>query len=711
MDDALQLLERHVFLDIETTGLDASRDEIIEVGAVFVRNGVVEREASWLIRPTQPVPAVITALTGLSTEALAGAPSFEELRPQLVGLFDGATVVAHNALFEQSFLEGLLEGVPVLDSCELALILFPELRSHALDALIRWAGLGSGSRHRALADAQDTLQVVRVMLARAKAPDRRWALAQLAGRLGGGTPLHRVLLGLSRLEAPAQAEAPVESRPGPTLPEPLSRWAMSPTPLALELEVGGVEEFVVEAASRVKGSTWIVCPHARLRGLPALPRVPPREAFAAPGRLKALLSRRVVLDPTLAASMAYLESWGARAAGDVGTLSGFWRDRVPLFDLMRTLLRSPAQASPPPGVLVGALSDVMGWLEAGVTPDALIWLDAPAMPELERRRQTVSLELSRVLRLPELSDLAAPGRPLSQGQKAVHLRAQKLSVVLQRFAVPTLIDRAAPDPWLVLRDALLALGRDLSWWLSELRAAPPSPLLDGVLQEASGLAEQLHQLTHPEAGGELWASPTSVWLRPEPAAAEASLSRLAALAPSLLVSDVRRPPTWAARFGPVPLGHHGQANAPRPLAIAAQLARDEALAMAALSVPGQLTVLCAEPLTEPLVGAFVRVAAAQGRAVRLHASGAGEADVVLLEWWGLGPVPDVRGGAVLAGAGDRFAVRRLLAAGVAVEGLLLKGPFEPTAWAAPLAGLAWFETVAPAVVEAPALARVRQSSR
>jgi DNA polymerase III epsilon subunit-like protein len=112
-----------------------------------------------------------------------------------VGLFDGATVVAHNALFEQSFLEGLLEGVPVLDSCELALILFPELRSHALalshDVLV----LVDGHAHvhsDALRDSLCDCDVARLCLERLALGRQPLPLAALHGDecvSGGGGAL------------------------------------------------------------------------------------------------------------------------------------------------------------------------------------------------------------------------------------------------------------------------------------------------------------------------------------------------------------------------------------------------------------------------------------------------------------------------------------------------------------------------------------------
>jgi hypothetical protein len=664
---------------------------VIEVGAVFIDGGAVEREVSWLIQPTRPLPALIEALTGLSTDALAGAPSFDELWPQLAGAFDGYTVVAHNAAFERAFLKGLLDDAPVLDSCELALILFPELPSHALDALVRWAGVGAGARHRALADAHDTFRVVQVLLERARGEARRWGMTQLAMRLPATGPLHRLLTGLARLEGPPSPGRVERAARPAALPAPLARWADAPVALALELEVDDGPALAVEAAARVKGSTWVVASQAQLRSLPHVSRLSGRSAAPSDARLRALLARRVVLDPALAAAMAYLESWGARGRRDVASVSGFWRDRVPLFEPMRALMRGAPSEPPPPGLMAGSVSDVGSWLEAGVAPDALVWLEAPSAPELERRRLTVTVDVASLLRLPELFELAAPGRPITPALAAVNDRARALAAHLAPWPQPSVVERAEGGAWPALRELLVNTHRAVSTWVAELGAAPASLLLDAVCEEATRTLDALRRVAAPGPRDEVWASRGSLWVRPPLAAAEASLAALAARAPSLFLSDVRRGDAWAARLGAPPPLQVGQATAARPLCIRSRLTEDAALAEAALAAPGPLTVLSAEPLSEPLVRALLERARGQGRHVRLNVSGAGPRDVVLHEWWGLGPLPPLHGDVVLLGAGDRFAVRRVLAANRAVDALLLRTGFDPPGWTAALDGVSWFE--------------------
>ena len=92
-------------VDIETSGLDAAKDEIIEIAALRVKNGEPEDELSMLIKADAVIPDEVTKLTGLTNE---------QLEQQGISLYDGLTkfkdfigadkLVCHNASFDYSFL-------------------------------------------------------------------------------------------------------------------------------------------------------------------------------------------------------------------------------------------------------------------------------------------------------------------------------------------------------------------------------------------------------------------------------------------------------------------------------------------------------------------------------------------------------------------------------------------------------------------------------
>src|SRR5262245_33383863 len=106
--DFAALFPRHAFVDLETTGLDPSRDEVIELGVLFVENGEVSRRVSQLFRASSPLSLAIERLTGIRDAELADQPPFSDYVTQLQRWLEGWTVIAHNAGFEQGFLGELL---------------------------------------------------------------------------------------------------------------------------------------------------------------------------------------------------------------------------------------------------------------------------------------------------------------------------------------------------------------------------------------------------------------------------------------------------------------------------------------------------------------------------------------------------------------------------------------------------------------------------
>ena len=160
----------YVAVDVETTGLDRYRDEIIEVAAiVFDEEGVLE-EWSSLVDPGRDVPAFITRLTGITPEMVDGAPTLLNLRGQLRRLLAEHVIVAHNVSFDMKFLEQAHIGVgqPRLDTLTLASILLPDAGRYSLGGLARFLDLSrpEGADHRALDDASRTVELFHVLLQR-----------------------------------------------------------------------------------------------------------------------------------------------------------------------------------------------------------------------------------------------------------------------------------------------------------------------------------------------------------------------------------------------------------------------------------------------------------------------------------------------------------------------------------------------------------------
>ena len=154
----------YVAFDLETTGLAARRDRVVEIGAVrFRRSGEVTGSFEQLVNPGRPMPAEAQAIHGISDADLAAAPPAYEVLPRFLAFIGDASntgLVAHHASFDAGFLGSELRranhaipGHRVFDTLALARTRRPELRSHRLECLVSALGLGQASAHRALADA------------------------------------------------------------------------------------------------------------------------------------------------------------------------------------------------------------------------------------------------------------------------------------------------------------------------------------------------------------------------------------------------------------------------------------------------------------------------------------------------------------------------------------------------------------------------------
>ena len=148
-----------VCFDIETTGLNRKWNEIIEIGAVVLRNGEVAEQFNTFVDPGRRLTPEIVNLTGITDEMLQGAPSQKEALQSFVDFVAGRPLAAHNAEFDMGFItEGCAKyGIPFeatsLDSLILAQNLLPDLKRYKLDIVAEHLHLPSFNHHRATDDA------------------------------------------------------------------------------------------------------------------------------------------------------------------------------------------------------------------------------------------------------------------------------------------------------------------------------------------------------------------------------------------------------------------------------------------------------------------------------------------------------------------------------------------------------------------------------
>lgn len=156
------MLPCYVLLDLETTGGNPLNCRITEIAAVRVENGVEVARWSTLVNPGTRIPPLIQGLTGISDAMVFDAPLFDEVGATLLKLLEGAVLVAHNVRFDHGFLLNeyarmdIALRVKTLCTVRLSRKLYPQHKSHGLDAIMQRHGLSTGlstlSRHRAMGD-------------------------------------------------------------------------------------------------------------------------------------------------------------------------------------------------------------------------------------------------------------------------------------------------------------------------------------------------------------------------------------------------------------------------------------------------------------------------------------------------------------------------------------------------------------------------------
>src|SRR5699024_2644534 len=153
----------YVVFDVETTGLLAVYDTIIELAGVKINDGeVIDRYESFA-NPHHPLSQTTTDLTGITDEMVKDAPEVDQVLKEVNALMEDSILVAHNASFDIGFLNQGFKRIdyekvenPVIDTLELARFLIPELKNHRLNTLCKHLDIELTQHHRAIYDAEAT---------------------------------------------------------------------------------------------------------------------------------------------------------------------------------------------------------------------------------------------------------------------------------------------------------------------------------------------------------------------------------------------------------------------------------------------------------------------------------------------------------------------------------------------------------------------------
>jgi DNA polymerase III subunit alpha, Gram-positive type len=164
-NDAHRLLaeDTYVVFDVETTGLSAVYDTIIELAAVKIRNGEIIDRFESFANPHHRLSATTINLTGITDDMVRDAPEVSEVLQKFHEWTEDSVLVAHNASFDMGFLNvgykkiGLTKAPnPVIDTLELGRFLYPDMKNHRLNTLAKKFDIELTQHHRAIYDAEAT---------------------------------------------------------------------------------------------------------------------------------------------------------------------------------------------------------------------------------------------------------------------------------------------------------------------------------------------------------------------------------------------------------------------------------------------------------------------------------------------------------------------------------------------------------------------------
>ena len=148
-----------IVLDTETTGLDYKKERMVEFAAVKLVNGKIKEEFQTLINPQQHIRKSSMAIHGITSEMVQDAPTEEEVMPMIMNFIEDYPIVAHNAIFDYTFINEASKRVfgeeisnARIDSQQMFKEVYPDLEAHGLDALTQKFHVELTNHHRAMAD-------------------------------------------------------------------------------------------------------------------------------------------------------------------------------------------------------------------------------------------------------------------------------------------------------------------------------------------------------------------------------------------------------------------------------------------------------------------------------------------------------------------------------------------------------------------------------
>lgn len=163
------MVKDYVAFDLETTGLSCDTDEIIEIGALKVKDGKVCDRFTTLIHPKKEITPKISGITGITNEMVKDAPDAAAVIPKFLEFCGNEVLLGHNIMFDYKFTKTFARkyGIPFektgIDTLKIARKVLPELPSRSLESLCNYYHVVNSAAHRAYHDALATAKIYQMM--------------------------------------------------------------------------------------------------------------------------------------------------------------------------------------------------------------------------------------------------------------------------------------------------------------------------------------------------------------------------------------------------------------------------------------------------------------------------------------------------------------------------------------------------------------------
>ena len=156
-----KIVNDYCVVDLETTGLSAEFDEIIELAALKIKGNEIASKYQQLVKPTYEIDEFITELTGITNDMVADQPSIDEAIQSFLDFIEGEIIVGHNTSFDIQFIQKAAKkelNNEYIDTLQLARKVYPDLKHHRLKDMAKYLQFDH-TAHRALGDCEATFKL------------------------------------------------------------------------------------------------------------------------------------------------------------------------------------------------------------------------------------------------------------------------------------------------------------------------------------------------------------------------------------------------------------------------------------------------------------------------------------------------------------------------------------------------------------------------